>query len=190
MAFDTKIFGFIHGLAGRNGFADNFGVFLANYVPYLLVIGFFVMLFRQFRGRTRMFYFAQTVLILILSRGILTEIIHFLWHRARPFVTFGFKPLFVPMTESSFPSGHVSFYIALALAVHFMNRRWGILYIILASLNALSRIYVGVHYPTDVLAGAGVAIVSAFVIRSLLRKYVPVEKSPEPLEMKEVPPVV
>ena len=190
MTFDTKIFEWIHGLAGKNALADNLGIFFANYIPYILFIGFFFILFRTHRGRGRIFFFAQTVLILIVSRGIVTELIQFFWHRARPFMTLGFTPLLTPMSGASFPSGHASFYIALAFAIYFMDRGWGILYIILASLNALARVYVGVHYPADILAVAGIGILSAFLIRGLIRRYVPPEKAVKPLETKEVPPVV
>lgn len=68
--------------------------------------------------------------------------------------------------DSSFPSGHSSNSFAVATAFFLTvpkKQRWlGILLLVLAALTALSRLYVGVHYPTDVLAGTGIGILSGF----------------------------
>lgn len=63
-------------------------------------------------------------------------------------------------TSPSFPSGHSAGSFAFAAFVFVMHRRWGILAAVFASLVALSRVALGVHYPSDILAGAvlGIAI--------------------------------
>ena len=62
-------------------------------------------------------------------------------------------PLDFP-TDPSFPSGHAAGSFAFATFVFAMNRRAGAPLLVLASLVALSRVALGVHYPSDVLAGA------------------------------------
>ena len=63
----------------------------------------------------------------------------------------------------SFPSGHTCASIGAALAMYpFLERKWGIPLVILAVLISLSRLYVGVHYPTDVLGGAVVGVLAAW----------------------------
>ena len=59
----------------------------------------------------------------------------------------------------SFPSGHTSSSFAFATAVFANNKKWGIAAYVLAALIGFSRIYLGVHYCTDVLAGAVLGIV-------------------------------
>ena len=71
--------------------------------------------------------------------------------------------------DFSFPSGHTiaSFEAATAIAIH--NKKWGIPALILACLIAFSRLYLNVHYPTDVLAsvvlGTGFAFLGSWIVK-------------------------
>ena len=73
--------------------------------------------------------------------------------------------------DYSFPSGHTiaSFQAAVALTIH--NRKLGIPAMVLAVLIAFSRMYLYVHYPTDVLAsvilGTAIAFLGCFIVKKL-----------------------
>lgn len=78
--------------------------------------------------------------------------------------------------DYSFPSGHAQASFAVACAVCRNNRRWGIALLALAVLIAFSRLYLYVHFPTDVLFGGllGAAVgtaTSAFLIRLIRQKH-------------------
>ncbi len=75
-------------------------------------------------------------------------------HRVRPYDAAGFTALLIDRpTDYSFPSGHTQAAFASAWVLYCMNQRGGLLALILAALIAFSRLYLYVHYPTDVLAG-------------------------------------
>ena len=101
-----------------------------------------------------------------LAIGALINNVHYknIIARIRPYeVVEGLKLLIEPQSDFSFPSGHTCASIGAALAMYpFLERKWGIPLVILAVLISLSRLYVGVHYPTDVLGGAVVGAFAAW----------------------------
>ena len=77
------------------------------------------------------------------------------------------EPLMEVPTTSSFPSGHASSSFACALVLARFAPRLTIPLFVLAALIAVSRVYVGVHYPLDILAGAVLGTVLATALLRL-----------------------
>ena len=84
--------------------------------------------------------------------------------RTRPYYVLDYTPLIPPVGDPSFPSGHTSASFAAATAIYFINKKWGIAAYILAAVMGFSRLYLGVHFPTDVLAGALVGTAAAMIM--------------------------
>jgi undecaprenyl-diphosphatase len=81
-----------------------------------------------------------------------------LTHRARPFVAHPqIHPLYV-VHSSSFPAGHAATAFAGATLLTYVAPRLWPLFVGLATAVSYSRVYVGVHYPTDVLVGASIGV--------------------------------
>ena len=92
--------------------------------------------------------------------------------RPRPYVTLEDLRIIIPRpSEYSFPSGHSSSSFAAAVSFYrLLPKKLGIPAIVLAGLIAFSRLYVGVHYPTDVLAGALMGIVLSYFAQYLWKQ--------------------
>ena len=84
-------------------------------------------------------------------------------HRIRPYdVMTSLNIMVKPERSFSFPSGHATSSLAAGVALFLtLPRRYGVPALLLGVLIALSRMYVGVHYPTDVLCGAAIGVAAA-----------------------------
>src|SRR5690242_17465123 len=126
-------------------------------------------------GVARRFGVARTAALVVLTAltTVLADTVAFgikdLTHRSRPAVAHPqVHPLYV-VHSSSFPAGHAATAFAGAtLLTYFAPRLWP-LFATLAVAVGFSRIYVGVHYPTDVLAGAAIGLAVAGVAIVFLR---------------------
>lgn len=96
--------------------------------------------------------------------------------RVRPCDVYPQLSLLIPKPDGfSFPSGHAASSFTAAVILFHANRKWGVCALAAASLIALSRVYLYVHYPTDVLAGMllgiAVACMVFFIYRRLQRRF-------------------
>lgn len=103
-----------------------------------------------------------------LSGELASGVIKDFTDRPRPPIRFPDPaPLVALPGTSSFPSGHATVAFACATMLAATDRRLAIPAFVLAALVAWSRVYVGVHYPLDVLAGAVLGVVLARALRLL-----------------------
>src|SRR3989338_185560 len=175
MSFELGFFNFLYGLAGQSKILDWFIIFLVEYLPYFLIILFFFFLLKEKDFQTRFYYFSFTALALILSRGIITEIIRFFYHRPRPFLALNFTALINHSSSNSLPSGHAVFYFTLVILFFLFKgelwQRWRLWFLGGVILMGIARVSAGAHWPLDIVSGFFVAAVSVFVIKWLLSKY-------------------
>ncbi len=166
-SIDLYLFNLVHDLAGASRLLDLVGIFLAKYLGYFLILAAIAFLLSE-----KSKFVSNSIFILLsllLSRGLITETIRFIFPRMRPFAALNFEPLTNHLAASpSFPSGHAAFYFALAMALVVLNYRWKWWVLAATIVIGIARIFAGVHWPADILAGAVVGILSVFVVNYLL----------------------
>ena len=113
----------------------------------------------------------MSAIALLGSLIINNEIIKNLVKRPRPFVTFTDLQIIIPTpSQYSFPSGHTSSsFAAAAVFYRHLPKKLGVPSIVLAGLIGFSRLYVGVHYPTDVIAGVVMGIFLSYLAEFLVK---------------------
>ncbi len=114
---------------------------------------------------------AEAALVSLASTGVIISLVlKPIFHRVRPYDSHEvLVPLIPHPKDLSFPSGHTG--ASFSCAVVFLLRLpapVGLLFVILAALIAFSRMYLGVHYLTDIAAGAGVGILCAICSSCLI----------------------
>ncbi len=113
--------------------------------------------------------FGKNLAILLIASEIITHLIKIGVNRARPFKTlsealFEFIP---PKDVYSFPSGHTCAAFSYALVIGMIFPQLKLLLLIIATFVGVSRVYLGYHYPTDVIIGAMIPLLMKFVLISL-----------------------
>lgn len=165
------VFQQINNLALKYLWLDEIGIFCAQYLGYILVGILFVFLLKDFRKYYRV---AGEVLVsVVLARLVIVEIIRFIWYQPRPFVANQANLLLPHVPSASFPSGHAAFFFALSFLIYFYNKKAGFLLLSASFLIGISRIFCGLHWPADILAGALVGIFSVLVIKKIFRGLTP-----------------
>lgn len=170
MNIDLYLFNLINGFAGKWRWLDYTGMFCAQYLGYFLLLLLFLFLVINFKKYWRMVI--EAIIAGLFTRFILAGIIWWLWFRPRPFVVLNFIPMIGQSpAESGFPSGHASFYFALSTIVYYYNKKAGILFFVSSALIVLARVFVGVHWPSDILVGAVLGVLMGWILNKLFRKY-------------------
>jgi undecaprenyl-diphosphatase len=168
MAFDLLLFHAVNGLAGNHVFLDPIAIFFAEYSQYIWVLvfaGFFDLpkkRIEEFRAMVTLALVAGVV-----ARYGVKILIVLFYERVRPFEALPNVHQLVFLvsdTNQSFPSAHALFFFAIATVLYLFNKKWGLIAFIAALLMGVARVYVGIHYPSDILAGALFGILTGWIV--------------------------
>jgi len=111
----------------------------------------------------------RAVVAAVLSAGLalaVGKLISELVDRARPFVAdaHGVHLFSAHAADPGFPSDHATAAFAIATAIVLRKRGWGIFALVAATILSIGRVALGVHYPSDVLAGAALGAAAALAL--------------------------
>ncbi|QCJ42626.1 undecaprenyl-diphosphatase [Bacillus sp. S3] len=156
-----KLFHAINQNAGHHPFLDGLMAFVTKdaLIVYTVVL-LLMWIFGKEKYKYAVVYAAITGAIALFINYILGHI----YDEPRPFVTHHVNLLIQHAKDSSFPSDHTTGAFSLALAVVMRHRKIGFGMLLFAILTGISRIYVGHHYPFDVLGSMIVALLTSMLV--------------------------
>ncbi len=133
-----------------------------------LFIATLVVVFLLANGK-RMRAWRRTAVAAGLSAGLalaVGKVVSELVDRSRPFVAdpHGVHLFSGHAADPGFPSDHATGAFAVAMAIWLRNRRWGTVALLAAALLSVGRVAIGVHYPSDVVAGAALGCAAALLL--------------------------
>ncbi len=159
-----SVFRNINQFAKRWQVLDITAIFFARYIPYLMVI--FLFFYAIYISNIYLFFYA--VLSGLFSRFIINELVHLFYKEQRPTELEETKILIPIPKNSSFPSGHSSFFSGISFFLIFYNIYLAIIFIVLSFLIGIARVFCGVHWFRDILGGFVAGSVSAVITYYLL----------------------
>lgn len=116
--------------------------------------------------------FVKGALIFAMPVGIaivVSESISTIFVRQRPFVADSSVHLLVPHgTDGGMPSHHIVFMITLVGSIYFYDKRFAALLALLTVITGIARVIAGIHYPSDILVGAALGLIIAYLYRLFL----------------------
>ena len=107
-----------------------------------------------------------SIIAIALASLVIVSLLNHFFDRLRPFEVLDTNLLFYKPTDPSFPSNSTVVAFSLAASVFLANKQVGIVAITLSAFYGVMRIFVGVHFPLDVLTGAIIGIVVVFFLNT------------------------
>lgn len=159
---DYRIFRTINQFAGRYQLFDTIMVAISQKVRYLYLILLIFMWFRNHSYKKVTLYAFISVVITIL----LNCLIKLFYFKPRPFVKLWVHllPPSPSKKNSSFPSKHTTLAFAVATSVLLYKRVMGFILFILAFLAGFSRIWMGQHFPSDIVGSAFLGSFTSIIV--------------------------
>lgn len=137
-------------------------VLIAEYALYFLILSVFIFLFSKSKRNRLMVICGIFTVSFAEIFGKLAGLLH---SNNPPFAELAeVNKLVEKGISNSFPSDHTMIFFSLCVMFWLFKRGWSFLWIVLACLVGFSRIWVGVHYPADVIVGAVISIISALIV--------------------------
>lgn len=170
---DFALFKMINGMAGSNIVLDALMIALSKGGPYVFVLvlgGLYWLGYTHKNQKMRANIFSTGVL-LILS-FIVSMVIGLVYYEPRPFVTYAKEVhlIVAHAADASFPSDHSVGAMAITMGILRFRNRLGLGLMVLAFLVGYSRVFVGNHYPGDVLGAFIMVWIVTYFYNMYLRK--------------------
>jgi len=167
---NMKFFKIINNLAYKNALLDKVMIFFSNDVPYIfmaVIVLIFILGIINNKKENRKI--AVNTVVITAINLIINLMIRIIFHINRPFVDHNVNLLVSHDTASSFPSNHATGTMSIAVALNKYNKVLGLIMTILSIIVGFSRVYVGDHYPIDIIGSYIIVFITNYVYNLVLR---------------------
>ncbi|NOU94568.1 phosphatase PAP2 family protein [Paenibacillus sp. LMG 31456] len=165
---DYRIFQFINLTAGKDSFIYLLMRFFAEQAVYLFVLG--LLAYGLTRSERNRLMVLETFVASCAAFGV-SKLCGIFLFRERPFVEHDVIQLIAHQATASFPSNHATGTFVIAAVLLLYRKPMGLVLFLLASCVSFSRVWVGVHYPLDIVGGMINGILCAIVIRIIVSRW-------------------
>lgn len=168
---NENFFYYLYGMSHQNAWFDSLVIFLATDFGLIVLFALIYFLYKH-EDKKR----GLKEILVVLGAGALAwgiaHVIKYFYPAARPdSLIQAITPLFAYGNGiDSFPSGHATFFSALATGLYFYHKKLGVFFAICAILIGLARVISGVHFPVDILAGFILGALVALGVYFLIRR--------------------
>jgi len=136
----------------------------AKYLPIVFAVALIALWVTWKPYNQRGAFLAGASALIALGLG---QVVGYALPRPRPYLAHPVHLLINRSVDTSFPSDHATLGFAVAVMVWQCNRKVGVWLLVLALVLAFSRVFVGAHYPSDVLGGAVLGSVTSLAIAAV-----------------------
>lgn len=157
---NAALFFLIFNFGNRSPLLDSAMIFGAEYLIYLTFVVVFIL---ALKGGAKE---KKALLLTLVGLGIslmIIKVTKLFYPEPRPFISYHLTPLIKHIADPTFPSTHTTIMATIAFSFIYYRSKAAQLLLVLLLFVGLARVYVGVHYPLDVIGGILTGLISTYL---------------------------
>jgi|SRR3989344_223201 len=165
---ENNLFYLIFSQAHKNPFLDKFMIFGAEQLIFVTLITSLILALRgSLQEKRALLYILISIPLVVL----MIKVIHLYYFTDRPFVSFDIKPLIDSFYGiASFPSRHTAAAAAIYFSFLINKSKWSPPFLIALVWVGIARVFVGVHFPIDILGSIILGGFSVIIVKKIIQK--------------------